>query len=76
MTKTIPAELLAAAEAVVGHRIEYRIGPRRPGDPPVLVASSDRARAVLGWTPQRPELGAMVDAAWAWRRRHPHGYEA
>jgi UDP-glucose 4-epimerase len=42
----------------------------------VLVASADRAAEVLGWRPQRPDLTAMVAAAWSWRRRHPRGYEA
>jgi UDP-glucose 4-epimerase len=69
-------QVLAAAESVVGHPIEHRIGPRRVGDPPVLVASSATARDVLGWRPQRPDLEAMVASAWAWRQRHPDGYEA
>ena len=69
-------QVLAAVEAVVGHPIEHRIGPRRAGDPPVLVASSALARDVLGWRPQRPDLEAMVASAWAWRERHPDGYEA
>ena len=67
-------DVLAAAETVVGRAIPVEIGPRRVGDPPVLVASADRAREVLGWTPQRPDLTAMVASAWAWRKRHPGGY--
>jgi UDP-glucose 4-epimerase len=69
-------QVLAAAETVVGHAIPVEIGPRRVGDPPVLVASAERAGEVLGWTPQRPDLTAMVAAAWAWRRQHPGGYAA
>jgi UDP-glucose 4-epimerase len=67
-------EVIAAVEAVVGRPVHYEVGPRRPGDPPILVASSERAGAVLGWRPARPDLEEMVGSAWAWRRRHPHGY--
>ena len=67
-------EVIAAAEAVVGRPIDYEVGPRRPGDPPVLVASAERAKAVLGWVARRPDLEEMVGSAWAWRRRHPDGY--
>jgi UDP-glucose-4-epimerase GalE len=67
-------EVIAAAEQVVGRPIEYDVGPRRPGDPPVLVASAARAGEVLGWRPARPDLSEMVGSAWAWRRRHPDGY--
>jgi UDP-glucose-4-epimerase GalE len=67
-------EVIRAAAAVVGREIPYTVGPRREGDPPVLVAAADRATAVLGWRPQRPTLEGMVGAAWAWRQRHPGGY--
>ncbi len=67
-------EVLAAAEAVVGHAIPYTMGERRAGDPPILVASNERAGRVLGWTARQPTLEAMVGSAWAWRRRHPDGY--
>jgi UDP-glucose 4-epimerase len=67
-------EVIAAAEAVIGRPIAYDLGPRRPGDPPVLVASAERAASVLRWRAARPELEAMVGSAWAWRRRRPNGY--
>ena len=67
-------EVLAAAEAVVGHAIPSTMGPRRAGDPPLLVASNDRAAAVLGWRAAQPTLEAMVGSAWDWRRRHRGGY--
>jgi UDP-glucose 4-epimerase len=67
-------EVIAAAERAVGHAIPSTIGPRRAGDPPVLVASAARAAAVLGWRPAHPSLDSMVDSAWAWRQRHPDGY--
>jgi UDP-glucose 4-epimerase len=67
-------EVLAAAEAAVGRSILYEVGPRRPGDPPTLVASAGRAAEILGWRPQRPTLAEMVGSAWAWRGAHPEGY--
>jgi UDP-glucose 4-epimerase len=67
-------QVIAAAEAVVGHEIPYAVGPRRAGDPATLVASAERAGQVLDWRPQRPSLEAMVRSAWAWRQRHPDGY--
>lgn len=67
-------EVLAAAEAVVGRPIPHAVEPRRAGDPPELVASADRARAVLGWTPERSRLENMIGSAWAWRRSNPAGY--
>jgi UDP-glucose 4-epimerase len=67
-------EVLAEAAIVVGAPIPHGVGPRRAGDPPVLVASNDRAREVLGWTPRRSTLPGMLGSAWAWRRAHPDGY--
>jgi len=67
-------DVLTAAEAVVGAPIPHRIGPRRTGDPPILVASADRAADVLGWRARRPDLAEMIASAWSWRLRHPDGY--
>lgn len=67
-------EVLAAAEAVVGRPIPHAVGPRRAGDPPVLVASNVRARERLGWTPRRSTLEEMIGSAWAWRQAHPDRY--
>ena len=67
-------EVLRAAEAVVGRPIPHTVGPRRAGDPPVLVASNARAREVLDWAPRRSTLPEMIGSAWAWRRAHPDGY--
>jgi len=69
-------EVLDAAERVVGRKIDHRTGPRRPGDPAVLVASSERARSVLGWKPGKETLEEMIGSAWAWRQHHPDGYPA
>ena len=68
-------EVLEAAKKVAGTDIPIEISPRRPGDPAVLVASSERARSELGWKPQFTELGSIVDSAWKWMRKHPKGYE-
>ena len=61
-------EVVDAAAAVVGQPIPETMGPRRPGDPPVLVASPARAAEVLGWHAARPTLAEMIGSAWAWRR--------
>jgi UDP-glucose 4-epimerase len=67
-------EVVATAEAVVGRPIPQRVGPRRAGDPPVLVASAWRAAELLGWRPRRPDLADMVASAWSWRLRNSGGY--
>ena len=67
-------EVIAAARAITGHPIPYTIGPRRAGDPAVLIASSEKIRAELGWRPQFPKLAQIVGSAWEWHSRHPRGY--
>jgi UDP-glucose-4-epimerase GalE len=67
-------EVIAAAERVVGRPIAAEPGPRRPGDPPILVAANARAGEILGWRPRRGSLDEIIGSAWAWRRRHPDGY--
>jgi UDP-glucose 4-epimerase len=62
-------QVLQAAEGAIGQPIPHVYGPRRAGDPPVLVASNERAREVLGWTPSRSTLPEMIGSAWDWRRR-------
>ncbi|HEY3164054.1 MAG TPA: UDP-glucose 4-epimerase GalE [Candidatus Limnocylindrales bacterium] len=61
-------QVINAATRVVGRTIPETMGPRRAGDPPVLVAAPDRAHAVLGWTAARPTLEEMIGSAWTWRR--------
>ena len=63
-------QVVDAATAVVGRPIPQTIGPRRAGDPPVLVAAPDRAHDVLGWTAARPTLEEMIGSAWDWRQTH------
>jgi UDP-glucose 4-epimerase len=67
-------EVLAAAERVSGRPVPHAVGPRRPGDPPVLVASNARAAAVLAWAPARSSLEQMIGSAWEWRQANPDGY--
>ncbi|MDE2581509.1 MAG: UDP-glucose 4-epimerase GalE [Rhodospirillales bacterium] len=68
-------EVIAAVADVTGRKVPHRIADRRPGDPPVLVASSARLRAETGWRPRFPDLHEIVRSAAAWREAHPHGYE-
>ena len=67
-------EVVEAARRVTGHPIPAVVGPRRPGDPAELVASSERARDVLCWRPRYPSIEAIVASAWEWHRTHPNGY--
>jgi UDP-glucose 4-epimerase len=68
-------EVVEAARTVTGRPIEAVEAPRRAGDPAVLVASSARIRAELGWKPEKPGLEAMISDAWDWMQANPHGYE-
>jgi UDP-glucose 4-epimerase len=68
-------QVLEACRRVTGHPIPTRIGPRRPGDPPILVADARLAREVLGWTPRYQKIDDIVATAWAFHRRFPRGYE-
>ena len=67
-------EVVAAARRVTGHAIPATDAPRRAGDPARLVASADRARVVLDWSPRYTTLEAMIATAWAWRQERLHPY--
>ncbi|MEW5885072.1 MAG: UDP-glucose 4-epimerase GalE, partial [Armatimonadota bacterium] len=67
-------EVLDTVSEVAGVPVPHTVGARRPGDPPVLVASNDRIRSELGWQPRHADLRAMVAHALAWRKGHPDGY--
>jgi UDP-glucose 4-epimerase len=67
-------EVIEAAREVTGHPIPAEIGPRRPGDPAVLIASSDKIKRELGWKPQFPSLRDIIGSAWKWHQAHPNGY--
>jgi UDP-glucose 4-epimerase len=62
-------QVLHGAERVIGRSVPHGYAGRREGDPPVLVASIDRARSVLGWEPTRSTLEEMIGSAWAERQR-------
>ena len=68
-------EMIAAAEKATGRSIKVEIGARRAGDPAQLIASSEKARAVLGWKPQFTDVEQVIGTAWKWHESHPHGYE-
>ncbi len=67
-------EVIDTARAVTGHPIPAEVTPRRPGDPAILIAGSDKIRAELGWDPQYPDLRSIVQTAWDWHVGHPRGY--
>jgi UDP-glucose 4-epimerase len=67
-------EVVAAAQAVTGGQIPTREADRRPGDPPMLVAASEKIRAELGWEAAKPGLEQIVADAWAFAQAHPSGY--
>jgi UDP-glucose 4-epimerase len=67
-------EVIETAREITGHPIPAEVGPRRPGDPAVLIASSDTIRRDLGWEPQYPNLRDIMESAWKWHRAHPNGY--
>jgi UDP-glucose 4-epimerase len=68
-------EVIRMCEKVSGKAIPVVEQPRRPGDPPRLVASAEKAMRELGWKPKYPGLEEIVRSAWEWRRNHPLGYE-
>lgn len=67
-------QVIAVAEKVTGKSIPVKESARRPGDPAVLVASSELIRAKLGWKPRFPRLEEIMETAWNWHKTHPDGY--
>jgi UDP-glucose 4-epimerase len=67
-------EVIDTARDVTGADIPAEVGSRRPGDPPILIASSEKIRSELGWTPQHGDLEDIIASAWAWHQKHPEGY--
>jgi len=67
-------EIIDIARKVTGHAIPARECPRRPGDPAVLIASSDKIRRQLGWNPQYSDVESIIASAWQWHKSHPCGY--
>jgi UDP-glucose 4-epimerase len=69
-------EVIATAARVTSRKVPFVESPRRPGDPPVLVASSEKIRRELGWTPKYASLEEILQTAWEWHVAHPSGYAA
>jgi UDP-glucose 4-epimerase len=67
-------EVIEMVKTVSDSDIQVNMYPRRPGDPPVLIAGSARAKAELGWEPAYPELKQIISTAWEWQKRYPRGY--
>jgi len=68
-------EVIEASQHVTGQEISALVAPRRPGDAPRLVASSEKIQRELGWSPKYPELEQIIASAWEWHRAHPQGYK-
>jgi UDP-glucose 4-epimerase len=68
-------EVVEAVEEVTGRKLRIQVGPRRPGDPAVLVASPQKLSKELSWKPRYSDLKTIVGSAWAWKQRHARGYE-
>lgn len=68
-------EVIGAAEAVTGRKISRKLGPRRPGDPAVLVASKEKLKRMLDWEASHSSLDEIIQSAWVWKQKHPQGYE-
>ena len=68
-------EIIDTAEKVVGKPIKCEMAPRRAGDPEQLVASSEKAKTVLGWKPKYDDIETIIGSAWNWHKEHPHGYD-
>ena len=68
-------EVIDVARTVTSHDIPATVEARRAGDPSVLIASSDRARHILGWQPKYDDLETIISTAWNWHKEHPNGYK-
>ena len=67
-------QLIKTARKVTGKTIPSKVVDRRPGDPAVLIGSSEKAIKALGWHPEFPELETIIETAWKWHKNHPNGY--
>jgi UDP-glucose 4-epimerase len=67
-------EVIDAAERITDRKIPRKLGPRRPGDPAVLVASSEKLKRTLGWEASHSSLEEIIQSAWEWKQKHPRGY--
>ena len=67
-------QVIDTVQEVTGKEVPTRVGPRRPGDPSTLIATSEKIKAQLGWQPKYQDLRVIVESAWKWTRANPHGY--
>jgi UDP-glucose 4-epimerase len=67
-------QIIDTARKVTGHPIPAKVTPRRAGDPKALVASSKKAKEILGWEPKRTQIEQIIEDAWKWHQEHPDGY--
>ena len=67
-------EVINVASEITGRECPFRVGKRRAGDPAVLIASSEKIREELGWSPEQQSLHSMIESAWKWIQTHPNGY--
>ena len=67
-------EVIDVAERITGCKIPRKLGPRRPGDPAVLVASKEKLKRILGWEASHSSLEEIIQSAWVWKQKHPRGY--
>ncbi|HET9857725.1 MAG TPA: UDP-glucose 4-epimerase GalE [Chthoniobacterales bacterium] len=68
-------EVIDSCRKVTGRKVDIVEKPRRPGDPPRLIASSEKIKRELGWKPQFQSLDAIIESAWKWHQKFPRGYE-
>jgi len=67
-------EIFDVAKEVTGLPINVVQGKRRAGDPSILIASSDKAKAILKWDPKHTDISQIIQNAWVWHKNHPNGY--
>ncbi len=67
-------EVIDVARRISNHPIPVQMDERRAGDPAILIASSEKAKSILGWKPQYQDLGTIIESAWKWHKNHPNGY--
>ena len=67
-------EVIEMAREITGPPIPAEVVARRPGDPAILIASSDKIKRELGWSPRYADLRSIIESAWTWHSTHPHGY--
>ena len=67
-------EVISMCEQITGKKIPVIEKPRRAGDPPLLIAASEKVKRELGWVPKYQSIEKIIESAWAWHLKHPNGY--